>query len=530
MKRVWDRAYKKYEKAEFIYRRLCTVFFIAVVLCGGGVLWWLTTATPRAELKYFEEDYVMKIPLSVRLGLVKSNRLSPQNLDEISAKISAEVHKFAIQTQFILKFTIEKLVFNSIEEANKYQAAATQNAAVNILLIDSVQWPYFSSKKVHLGSKFWSYAQWDDEDIQKTCSRINFAIRDVMIDVNHLISIVRRDQKKAMGALEIASLPAAQQKRHIWDSAALSVMYNVHLIYLHHYSENAHREEFSSYKSIEEEALTAAHRFANRIRNVTDLYVTAEHLWDFDLSSFLTMDVQRRTVIEHNQIANLISGIDASTSTVESSQPLIKIVVLESEDPIMFLDDHADDTNAFAIASWGGIVAPKRFDEDSDSKLRSSASQNVLGVLRVLLGMDSDLDAMHSRDAAPVSDWEIERLKLRSFVDNTMRCVSSIEAIHQLTGSIDNIAVSNYVSQLVNSSVTFLESGIAQMERADSRTLDSILKARFLADKSINEPTLLGLLYFSPDQKLAVYVPLVMPVLMPILSSLRALYQELRST
>ncbi|KAK0397771.1 hypothetical protein QR680_002260 [Steinernema hermaphroditum] len=147
--------------------------------------------------------------------------------------------------------------------------------------------------------------------------------------------------------------------------------------------------------------------------------------------------------------------------------------------------------------------------------------------IQVLLGMDSELDAVYSKNPSPVSNWEIERLKLRSFVDNTMRCISSVEAIHQLTRNIATLAVSNYVSQLVNSSVEFLDDGVSKMFRDGVISLDSVLKARFLADKFINEPSLLGLLHFSYDMKLAVYLPLAFPILMPVASSILAVVKRL---
>ncbi|KAK0397768.1 hypothetical protein QR680_002260 [Steinernema hermaphroditum] len=491
---------QKYEREEGFYRRMCTLYFVIVVVFGGISLWWVTTSTPRAYLRSFTEDHVMHIPATVRLGIVRSADLSSQDLDQISSKLLEELEKFAHQSRFSLKFSLDKLVFSSLKEAEVYDAPHAEEVVINLLLIASKDWPYFSSKKVHLGSKLWSYAQWDEADLDRTVSRLNFAIRDIMIDIDHLVSIVRRDTKNPMGALEIASLPSSQQKRHIWDSAALSVIYNVHLIYLHNLREHLEWNDVGTNSDLQHEALSAVNRFGNRIRNVTDLHVTAEHLWDFDLASFLTVDVQKRNVISHKQVSKLIASIDAATSTVESAYPLIKLLVIESSEPIVLIDEHTEDAFAFAVASWGGIISPKILDEDS--------------VLR-------------TKNPSPVSNWEIERLKLRSFVDNTMRCISSVEAIHQLTRNIATLAVSNYVSQLVNSSVEFLDDGVSKMFRDGVISLDSVLKARFLADKFINEPSLLGLLHFSYDMKLAVYLPLAFPILMPVASSILAVVKRL---
>ncbi len=101
-----------------------------------------------------------------------------------------------------------------------------------------------------------------------------------------------------------------------------------------------------------------------------------------------------------------------------------------------------DDTpgNTLVIASWGSVSIPIA---PSDGDALSVA---VLGALRVLLGLDTELPAGSDKDTVPLAEWELRRLALRSFVDNAMHTMSSVEAMRRLADGISNVVVSDEVS------------------------------------------------------------------------------------
>lgn len=76
------------------------------------------------------------------------------------------------------------------------------------------------------------------------------------------------------------------------------------------------------------------------------------------------------------------------------------------------------------------------------------------------------------------------------------------------------------VKLIVNALKTAKETG-----RIDVATT---IEGRALADKAVNDHSLLALLYFPNDQKFAVYLPLFLPTLLPIFGSIVAFYKHWR--
>lgn len=90
------------------------------------------------------------------------------------------------------------------------------------------------------------------------------------------------------------------------------------------------------------------------------------------------------------------------------------------------------------VASWGAVVS-------CPGMRTASVSSSLIGSLRVLLGLDTELPHGASKDPSPVADWELNRLKLRSFVDFSMNAISSVRAIHTLIEHIDNVVINEEV-------------------------------------------------------------------------------------
>lgn len=61
-----------------------------------------------------------------------------------------------------------------------------------------------------------------------------------------------------------------------------------------------------------------------------------------------------------------------------------------------------EDSKGVVVAAWGGVCT---FD--------FAPEVSLVGMLRVLLGMDSSLPAGWHRVPSPVSGWELRRLHLR---------------------------------------------------------------------------------------------------------------------
>lgn len=81
----------------------------------------------------------------------------------------------------------------------------------------------------------------------------------------------------------------------------------------------------------------------------------------------------------------------------------------------------------------------------------------------------------------------------------------------------------------MSSAVTALQLAVAELEIGNLRFALQYSKEAILAsEKAFFDPSLLHLLYFPDDQKFAIYIPLFLPMCVPIFLSLLKILSELR--
>lgn len=86
----------------------------------------------------------------------------------------------------------------------------------------------------------------------------------------------------------------------------------------------------------------------------------------------------------------------------------------------------------------------------------------------------------------------------------------------------------SYVTQ-VSSAVTSLQLAVAELEAGNLGFALQYSKEAILAsERAFFDPSLLHLLYFPDDQKFAIYIPLFLPMCVPILLSLLKIMSEAR--
>lgn len=505
IKRVF--ALTENERAELPYRRASALSFIVVMLLFGVPLWWHTTSTYRVSFRSFPSDQRIVIPVHIRVA--SWNRSSDSRLERVSLRLISTLQNL---TNIELLDLLYDLHFQKMERSGSLSASTVRDGCVNahLAIIDSAEWLY-SGETLHFGSQSWAYVK-DAVDDDTLLQRMLTAVTDVLVDVGHLSAIIRRDLKNRIDPLEMAALPSNQQKRLVWDSAALSAQYIVQVIFVHTGSEVTPRD-YSP-----DEVLFNIQRFADNILDVTKLKVSSEHLWDFDLVSWIRPDVQGRLIIDMDIVTEIVTAVDQETSTVESSAPVLKLVVLDYLEHVVLLDQMGEDSSGIVVASWGAVVSHQ------GGKF-STVSQSLIGALRVLLALDTDLPYASGRDPSPVSEWELNRMKLRSFVDCSMNAISSVQAIHRLISQIDNIVINDEVASTADKAVELISRALDTAKTIGRLEVSWAVEGRDLAVQAVNDHSLLALLYFPNDQKFAVYLPLFLPTLLPLFGSMLALYR-----
>ncbi|VDO83510.1 unnamed protein product [Heligmosomoides polygyrus] len=463
-----------YMREELPYRRAAALAFIVLVLGLGAPLWYRTTSTYRAPFDTFPKDQL--IPLTIQY--VSSLGSSRGDKHHAACPAEASRRRSEVATDHPVEDFDGWCEHSSLIacERKTDHSLSSDSLGVYIAFVPPEQWTHFSAVNVFLSRNRWIFVQYTS-DKEKLVERVQSLIWEVLVDVPHLNAIVKRDMRERLQPWQIAALSPSHQKRLVWDSAPLSMNYIVQVIHVHD-----NNPKSGIHLALKWALLGRFSRNClkmNCICNVLHFQLSSEHLWDFEVSNFLEADVQGRRTLSH-----------------EGMERLLKEKLTLKLNPLAALKNHfqGEDSRGAAVASWGAVV-PR------------------IAALRILLGVDSELPSTWKRATVPLTVWETDRMRLRAILDNAMRAMSAVRALKALTVKITNVVIGDDVAARANQAVQLVREGLQNPEAP----------GRFLADEALSHPSLLAMLYFPKDQTMAVYLPIMLPTLIPLFGSIIAL-------
>uniref|UniRef100_A0A8C8VLA7 Phosphatidylinositol glycan anchor biosynthesis class S n=1 Tax=Pelusios castaneus TaxID=367368 RepID=A0A8C8VLA7_9SAUR len=200
-------------------------------------------------------------------------------------------------------------------------------------------------------------------------------------------------------------------------------------------------------------------------------------------------------------------------------------------------------TNAFHSPRWGGIMV---YNIDHPALEKASLPLRVevdmvrvmevfLAQLRLLFGISQvslpEEFLLEGPGNEGLTDWELDRLLWTRTVENVATVSSTLTSLAQLLDKIGNIVIKDDVASEVYRAV---ESAQTAMQELASGRLGSAFQASKEAvtssERAFFDPSLLHLLYFPDDQKFAIYIPLFLPMAVPILLSLGKILREAKQS
>lgn len=287
--------------------------------------------------------------------------------------------------------------------------------------------------------------------------------------------------------------------------------------------------------------------FLDRVSTLATVNVKSQVLYLTDLKVQPHFDKEKGVYsLTADKLPLIINPVEGSSGLHASVNPALNFmvyVVPRAHHPLYVYDERGQplETNAFLSPKWGGFLfynVPK-FPESGaalparvDLDMRS-IFQVFLGQLRLLMGLpDTRLkEGLHVMDGSVCSDLEVDFLLRRRTQDYLSMSVSSLFSLSQLLSTISNIVIKDEIGDLIYSSVHSAERSLELLSKGDLETAFKEAEAAFLAsEKAFFDPSLLALLYFPDDQKYAIYIPLFLPISIPVILSLRYILTHYRQT
>ncbi|CAH1762302.1 88_t:CDS:2 [Entrophospora sp. SA101] len=259
-------------------------------------------------------------------------------------------------------------------------------------------------------------------------------------------------------------------------------------------------------------------------------------------SSKVLVGNQRQAIVEISQW-NIASAV--------SSYPTLNFILYipsHDQSPLYILDSKENivGNNAFLIPRWGGVIINNIDDRSIGNnnnhfftfeELKSVMSIFIMQ-LRGLLGVQDfwgkarlNLDSLiniefTSPPNTAITMWELDSLIRRRIAENIDATISTLKSLSQLVTEIPNMVVLDHIQTEVLLALNSLSKSCdsLKMKRYDV-ALKHAKEAIERAESAFFDPTMVSMLYFPDEHKYAIYMPLFVPISVPLLI---ASYREIK--
>ncbi|XP_062591394.1 GPI transamidase component PIG-S-like [Saccostrea cucullata] len=247
---------------------------------------------------------------------------------------------------------------------------------------------------------------------------------------------------------------------------------------------------------------------------------------------------------EEKDLPHTINPLEAKLGSHASNNPMLNFIVYipsRDQSPLHIVDKNGKPvkTNSFLSPQWGGIVILNLPSPPPNSSLPVHAEVDMKTVMEVFLTqlrLLMDFSVQEVKDVKVrevenlvIREWELDNWLRKKCTENLATSISTLQSLTALLEGISNIVIQDDIGQQVENAVNGIKEKQVNFKYIllyiDIYTKHIIL----LSEKAFFDPSLLELLYFPEDQKFAIYIPLFLPIGLPILGSLFKAYKWIKS-
>jgi len=216
---------------------------------------------------------------------------------------------------------------------------------------------------------------------------------------------------------------------------------------------------------------------------------------------------------------------------------LLVFVPAPSHRPLKVRNSHS---NTFAVEQWGGVYVANPSDSSGRSvhlgtaELRP-ACEAFVGLIKRALGFKSAASTQTSGisvlfdERTALAAWELDLVVRRRLGEVLWTSRDKLNSTSNLAESLLNIVISDDVSEKAIESLALAQQSTAMIR--EGRLWDALKQANTaltLSTAAFQHDTMVGLLYFPDEYKAAVYIPLLLPMVVPVVSNLIKLFKAYR--
>lgn len=513
------------------YRTYASISF-AVLLLGVGIpLWWYTTAVPRVPLPYSGiaalSHQETKIQTNIIVAAFSEERAKLLTEELINYFENSEIYSLRVSYKVVSRnFVSTAFTANELEKI----ASSFDINIGELLLLEAPN----LNEGILVGANRSIYFA-SNTDVEKVTEVVSkWILRDISLALT----------KNALTHPTEYSLDEENRRRF-----PISPAYDVLLTLV-----NPDPEKLKVNWSLPTIADAYLQPFLDEISLVADFSIKSQWLYLLPLNVrpkevYDSSVLGRHFAFSEDILPQLITPLEKKLASQVSLHPCINLVAYMvpcEEGPLHIYtrSGHrahtANNIEAFHSPRWGGVVI---VNPPIDACISTNSSMpvevtpdesTIIGVflaqLRLLLGIP-DLNPIPGATAVPLfgfkpREWELDTLLRIRAVEQLTSAKLTLQSLAQLLEEISNIVITETVGNRIKNALKFVEESAALLQNGNLK--EGFLKSKeafATAEAAFTDPSLLALLYFPDDQKYAVYIPLFLPVMIPVLLSLKNIRQ-----
>ncbi|XP_077051054.1 GPI transamidase component PIG-S [Siphateles boraxobius] len=537
--------------------RYAALAIAAVVTVVGIPLWWKTTQTYRAWLPFSEISELdsLQLQLSVDIEVVFSRgTLTPEqqkklplsHVNEKDLQIDAKTGvRYNYETRYRTATIMEEDALNqpTAAEADLSLHMLTESScgSVVVYVIHESSTLLPGDVKVYVGQRRTALLR---SAPLKTSWSLKEVLSNLDLQVEQVVSTMSFSHQDVVAALsdrvrmpKVSKESMADSMRAIKSSPGYEITFSLL---------NPDPKSHSLHWDIEGALHSYIQPLLDKLAPIANFSVDSQILYYAVLGVNPRFDnsVSAYT-LSADSLSHVINPVEARLgSNAASSNPVLNFLlyVPDAHHSPLFIRDHSKKevpSNAFHSPRWGGIMVynvNEMYGPESERPVDITIDMaKVMGVflaqLRLMLGLQNTRPptgfVLQSPGSPGLADWELDRLLWSRTVENIATASTTITSLAQLLDQIGNIVINDNIAEQVSSAVTSLQSAVAELETGNlAFALQYSREAILASERAFFDPSLLHLLYFPDDQKFAIYIPLFLPMCVPIVLSLLKIVSE----
>lgn len=518
--------------------------FGLIFIVIGIPLWWNTTKVYRASLPYSEIELLnqLKVKHAVNLDVVLFFPQDPAVLREaIEKELSRETGDpdFIVRAEYIV--TVEtkhskdavlmtKLSSSSWEEMDDYfQNSFAKKENHYTFFVLPYENPESSSVDAYIGS-YLHCILYNDKDPTKLASTIAKAVKNIIVneeDVYNAFSFaskrkIEKDTMESMTAQK--SITGFQVSFTLLNSDPDSVL-------------------------VEWDIESAVKKYLD------PFFLKFPHLdvtVDSQVLHYSSIQINPRKdgatfFLPYNDLPHMINPIEAKLGSHISLYPSLNFVVyvpLQKHTPLYMRTKEGEQSksNAFLSPQWGGILI---YNLQRTASTNASIPQRIavdmkpvmnifLSQLKHLVGFTpvKPIHGFKLRDGfndIGIPQWEQDSLMRLKTMEYLATSTITLTSLAQLLGKISNMVINDHIQEQVWNALNSISQSTTALEKGNLTAAVVAAKTAIRSsEEAFFDPSILELLYFPDDQKYAIYIPLFLPISLPVILSLRQTLQWYR--